>query len=256
MSGNRIEIKKKLDAIRAWNNGDMGNYYESEAKKTYADVVRLTREHKIDFIGIESPFVTATTRVPNIQKMSALYAKLAKEAYGSHYVKDNLEKDLLGMVGANWYFAATPQSAHRAEGVESSLIEYRFGKNYVTLSEALNKLFDSKTPENKKSIEEIIGSLANTSSNNTAILALARSKLAPDLFSEVERAAKARKEFDDDYQLREDWMLSSMKSRTDKTGLLIVGKNHIESMKAKAEYFCKAKKPAHSVPESSSPATR
>jgi hypothetical protein len=246
-AGKRMELQKKLDLIRSWNGNDMQNYYKTEAGPTYEKLKELKQSNQVDFIGVEAPYVTMNSRMEKIKKSAEAYAKLVKEAYGSQYVADNLEKDLLGMFGPSWYFAINRPANLKTEGVESSLIEYRFGETYQKLGESLTKISAAKTEKNKQTVELVLGVITSTSQLNSTILPLAEATLKPDLYKEVKIAAELRKKFDDTYALRDKWMLSSMKSRASKSGLLIVGQDHLGSMAASAEIFCNA--PKHTTPE-------
>lgn len=250
-SGNRVELTKKLDAIRAWHNNDMQTYYKNEAGPKFEQLQKLVQDNGVDFIGIESPYVTVGSRVPKIKASAELYTKLAKQAYGSQYAEGQLEKDILGMFGPNWYFTINNPKKLKAEGVESSLVEYRFVATYTALVQSLNKLNDSKTDQNKQSVDALVGILSITSAMNESVLKVAKLQLSPEMYQEVEKAASLRKKFEDDIKLRESWMLSSMKSRADHVGLLIVGREHIVNMLKTPEEFCKTKKSIN-LPSSSS----
>jgi len=245
-SGDRVELAKKLDAIRAWNGNDVQTYYKNYSGPTYEHLRKLVHDNKIDFVGIESPYVTVGNRIPKIKAAAELYAKLATEAYGSAYADQQLEKDLLGMFATDYYFASTNPNKLKIEGVESSLLEYRHGATYTALAEALTKVDAAKTDQNKKTVDTIVGLLGMTSLMNESVLALAKGALSPEIYKEAEKAALLRKKFEEGVELRESWMLQSMKSRSQHTGLLIVGTDHLINMKSSPAEFCKALKPQSS----------
>jgi len=239
LRSNRIELQKKLGEIRSWNNNDMESYYQSNSKGDNARLSKLVKDHHIDFLGVESPFVAVNPRVEQMENLARMWTDLTKVAYGSQYVETNVEKDLLGMMGANWYYAATKQGSQKFEGVESSLLEAKFGRLYEDANRALNRLNDSKNESNADIVTQIVQSLSDGNGNDhEAVVARARAKLTPEQASQAATVASSIKGLNLTMTSRDTQMLTSMKARIDRSGLLIVGRAHLGSMRAAYEKFC------------------
>lgn len=185
------------------------------------------------------------------REASKTYADLAQEAFGNDYLKENLQADLVGMFGAEWYYSTHPDNPDRSEGVDSSLLQKKFADSLQELQRALSALFSQRgtiQPETAKVLDEIIETLPTGRTFDPAqILSMAKSKLPGSLIERVKEALSARQKASDFFHRRDLQMLRSMKARTGK-GLLVVGQAHPKSLREQFHYYCQSPRvPSNSV---------
>lgn len=238
--GDRVALRRALDSIKSWNNNDMSNYFEKTSGPTLDKIVRLSRERRVDFIGIESPYVASAGRIENIREIANTYRELARDAYGSEYLSERVRRDIVGMFGADWYYATSQDSSLSIEGVDSSLLEKNFGDSFQNLVTAINALDAGKTNSNQLVLTGIIDALAQGLYNRSELLRRASDNLPPTLVEQVEKAVTARDKLRDSFNRRDLQMLRSMKARTNRTGLLVVGNTHIASLREQHAKFCES----------------
>lgn len=238
--GNHAALRRALASIKRWNNNDARRYFQSTSGPVLNQISELVRNRNVDFIGIESPYVTASERIENIREASNLYTELAGEAYGIDYLRDNLRADLAGMFGADWYHATVPRNVPTTQGVDSSLLEQNYGDSFQDLANAVNTLDDGKNESNKLELTYIIEKLASGSYDSAEILSKAKRSLTPSLITQVEKALDARQRAGDAYKRRDLQMLRSMKARTNRVGLLVVGSSHLNSLRNQYTTYCQS----------------
>jgi hypothetical protein len=251
------EKRKWLKAIREFDFGvgedvNVPNFYKKYAQPTDEKLNKLLKSEQIDFFGLELPYAMMEPIRLETQKSIETYTKLAREAYGSQYYKTQLKEDLLGMYGPNFYYAANRPAGPSAEGVESHTFVFSEVKNINSFYTAVSDINKFKNRQNEAAIKEIIELIEGPVFPGIGeplkyeqALQQARTLSPADLYQKVQALVEIRKKLDKDNEQREDWALKTMKMRSNKKGLLMIGKSHLDSLKKKAHLFCNAKKHSH-----------
>lgn len=236
------KLKEQLKKIVAWDGYALRFYGFFTGWSNFEKLEKAIKTESIDFLGLEHSFDGSRDRLKQVAEDIKVYRRLVKKSGGN---SKDAELDLIGMLGPDWYVAASENRPAKVEGVESVFFLNNFVDADESLRSELAKMRDIHDPKTKALRAEILSfftSADGTLAQREQLLRKAKTEMNLDLFAKIESIAALRDNVEKTWKGRNLNMLSHMKARTKKVGFLFVGKMHIFSMKRDYNVFCDAKR--------------